>query len=361
MEEAFRLQMMEAPRIHSVLTYLADVYGVEPEIGSVDLKVSDAMAGGFERYVEAVMERESIEHAVMDLSLEAEEPDQAPQALDGLPVGRFSWTFNIVGMLHPLWAVSRGVGEVGELEDAISHQLHRLKGMGCRGLKNSMAYYRGLGISMVDEERADSAYKWLASNRAEYVESFPRPVPRYPTEEGRSHHLAYQDFVLRQIYIEAGKIGLPILIHVASTLHPALKPMNNDPSGLYSVLEDSEIMGAGTRFLILHGGYPLYREVAVILSQHPNAYADISFFSQYPAILEEMLTTFLQLAPSNKIMHGSDSNFFAEIMAYAAHNTRDCLGRVLSRFESDWGWSSKHCRIVAESVLSKNAMAFFGL
>ncbi|MEM3031387.1 MAG: amidohydrolase family protein [Nitrososphaerota archaeon] len=362
MEEAFRLQMMGAPRIQSILTYLADVYGLEPEIAAVDAKIWDVMTGGFERYVEAVMDREGIVHAIMDLSIEVAEPEQVSQALDGLAPGRFSWTFNIVDMLHPQWAVSRSVKDVGELLGAISNQLHHLKKMGCRGLKNSMAYYRGLGISMVDEERADSAYKWLAKNKTEeYVESFPRPIPRYPIRDSHPHHLAYQDFVLRHIYIEAGKTGLPILIHVASALHPALTPINNDPRGLYSVLEDGEIMRAGTRFLILHGGYPLHREVATILSQHPNAYADTSFFSQYPAILEEMLTTFLQLAPHNKIMHGSDSNFFAEIMAYAANNMRRCLGRVLSRFESDWGWSSKHCRVVAESVLSKNAVNFFGL
>ncbi|GBC69606.1 hypothetical protein HRbin01_01308 [archaeon HR01] len=362
LEEAFTWQMMAAPRIRSILTYLAQVYNIEPDIDVVEAKISDIMAEGFEEYVRSVMDREGIGHAIMDLSLEVEEVEEVSQALDGLPSGRFSWTFNIVDMLHPSWAVSRGVRDIRELVDAISKQLIRLKEDGCRGLKNSMAYYRGLGISAVDEERADLAYRWLSKNKPyKYVDSFPRPIPKYPDGDANNHHLAYQDYILKHIYVEAGRLGLPILIHVASALHPALTPINNDPRGLYTVLEDREIIRAGTRFLILHGGYPLHREVATILSQHPNAYVDLSFFSQYPAILEEMLTTFLQLAPHTKIMHGSDSNFFAEIMAYAAYNVRRCLDRVLLRFENYWGWSSKHCRVVYESVLSRNAEAFFSL
>ena len=362
MEMAYRRQIFEAPRVKSMLSYLAGVYGVEPSIDRIDEHVSNLMAAGFTEYVESVMDRERITHAVVDLSLEVSDPDQIADTLDDLPRGRFSWTYNIVDMLHPEWAVSMDVGDVGELVDVISIVLRRLRDMGCRGLKNTMAYYRRLGLSNIDEERAEIAYKWLLKNApGKYVSSFPRKVQEYISQEGHSHHMAFQDFILRQIYIEAGKIGLPILIHVASALHPALTPINNDPRDLYTVFQDAGIVSAGTRFLILHGGYPLHREVATILSQNPNIYADTSFFSQYPAILEEMLTVFLQLAPYHKIMHGSDSNFFAEVMAYAAYNMRNSLGRILSRFEHDWGWSSRHCNNVAEAVLGGNASKFFSI
>ena|GEM_PF-4504155 len=359
---AFRRQIFEAPRVQSMLSYLAGVYGVEPDIGRVDEHISRLMAGGFTEYVEAVMDRERIAHAVVDLSLEVSDPDQIADALHDLPRGRFSWTFNIVDMLHPEWAVSKGVGDVGELVDAISRMLHQLKDIECSGLKNTMAYYRRLRLSTVDEERAETAYRWLSKNTpAKHIVSFPRKIPEYTGQEGSSHHMAYQDFILKRIYIEAGRLGLPILIHLASALHPALTPINNDPKDLYTVFQDAEITSSGTRFLLLHGGYPLHREVATILSQNPNVYADTSFFSQYPAILEEMLTVFLQLAPHHKIMHGSDSNFFAEVMAYAAHNMRSVLARVLSRFECDWGWSGRHCNAVAEAVLGGNAAMFFSI
>ena len=361
-EEAYRQQLFESPRVQSMLSYLAGVYGVEPRIDRIDEHVSRLMAGGFDKYVEDVMDREGIIHAVVDLSIEVSDPEQIADALHNLPSGRFSWTYNIVDMLQPEWAISKGVRDVAELVDTISKVLRQLSGIGCRGLKNSMAYYRRLGLSTVNEDRAEIAYKWLSKNGPEkHVNSFPRKVPEYISNEGRSHHITYQDFILRQIYIEAGRMGMPILFHVASALHPALTPINNDPRDLYTVFQDAEIVCAGTRFLILHGGYPLHREVATILSQNPNVYADTSFFSQYPAILEEMLTVFLQLAPYYKIMHGSDSNFFAEVMAYAAYNMRNSLGRILTRFERDWGWSSRHCNTVAEAVLGGNASKFFSI
>ena len=154
---------------------------------------------------------------------------------------------------------------------------------------------------------------------------------------------------------------MPVLIHIASALHPALTPEYNNPIGLYSVLANEQIREAGTTFIILHTGYPLHHQVATILSQFPNVYADVSFFSQYPAILEEALRTFLQLAPPQKVMHGSDSNSMVEVMAYSAYNTKRILSKVLNDFTKDYEWTEAQCLSTARMVLSENAKRIFNI
>jgi len=95
--------------------------------------------------------------------------------------------------------------------------------------------------------------------------------------------------------------------------------------------------------------------VAAFLSQFPNVYADVSFYSNFPGTLEEILRTFLGLAPSEKVMHGSDSGSVPETIGYCADNVRRTLSKVLSDYRAHYGWTDGDCERMARNVLSENA------
>ncbi len=222
-----------------------------------------------------------------------------------------------------------------------------------------MAYFRRLSLTVVSEDQGDQAFAWLLANKSGGERPVSHPAAIDEAAKRSSELQVYQDYVLRTLYSMAGRSSLVVHVHVASALNPALNPVNNDPTGLYSVVNDEQIRAAGTEFLILHTGFPLHNHVATLISQYPNVYADLSFFSQFPGILEEVLRTFLQLAPPHKLMHGSDSNLVAEVMAYSAHNTKKVLSKVLNDFVNDYGWTEEQCMNVARLVLSANAKRLF--
>ena len=96
-----------------------------------------------------------------------------------------------------------------------------------------------------------------------------------------------------------------------------------------------------------------------MISQFPNVFTDVSFYSKFPGTLEEILRTFLSLAPSEKVMHGSDSNNIPEETGYCASNTRRVLAKVLNDFIAYYGWSEKDCEKIARNVMTENARRVF--
>jgi predicted TIM-barrel fold metal-dependent hydrolase len=161
------------------------------------------------------------------------------------------------------------------------------------------------------------------------------------------------------MFVKAGSLDRPIVIHTAVALHPALRPQLNDPRGMSSILADADVVRAGTRFLFIHTGYPSHDAMAAMASQFPSVSVDLSFFSHFPGVLEETLRTLLAIVPPHKIMHGSDSGSVPEDPAYCAHNLRVALARLLNDYRSSYGWSESDCSKIATAVMNENARRFF--
>ncbi len=124
---------------------------------------------------------------------------------------------------------------------------------------------------------------------------------------------------------------------------------------LRHVFLDDEVKRVETQFLLIHTGYPYHHFVAAMLSQFPNVYTDLSFYSKFPGVLEETLRAFLSLAPSQKVMHGSDSNNVPEEIGYCAWNVRHVLAKILDDFHRNYGWTEEDCSEIANNVLHRNA------
>ena len=352
----FKKQIELMPRQTGIQNYVSRVYGVEPTIEGVNSVQTRHKGGDYTAYIRSIMDREKI-GAVLLQSWDLE--PVRPQSF--IPDGRFAWSYSIGDLIQPDWAKGKGAQQIGDVTAALDEILEACKSNECVGLKVPIAYSRPLSIEKVEKAQADRDFKALLTNEPSAYSSFPGPNPLYDDPELKRALRSYQDFLLKHIYVRAGELGLRIIIHSAVALHPALRFDWNSPLGLYHVFQDDDIKRVETKFVIIHSGYPYHHHVAALLSEFPNVYTDVSFYCNFPGVLEELLRTFLGLAPSEKLMHGSDSDTVPEIMGYCAENIRRVLAKVLNDYRTHYGWTEKDCEKMARNVLSENAKRVYGI
>lgn len=352
----FQDHLYRLPREIGMKNYMARVYEVEPTLEGVDSIPARHRHGDYKTYVRSILDREKIDAIV--LQSRDTEPVR-PQVL--VPDDRFVWTYSITHLLQPDWAKEWRMKDVEEVARAIEAILERAKSNACVGVKIPIAYYRPLAVEKVTREQADRDLEALLTHEASAYRNHPTRNPLYDDPALTASLRSYQDYLLKRIYVRAGELSLRIIIHSAVALHPALRFDYNSPLGLYQVFQDDDIKRAETKFVLIHAAYPYHHHVAAFLSQFPNVYADVSFYSNFPGTLEEILRAFLGLSPSEKIMHGSDSGSVPENIGYCAYNIRQVLAKVLTDYRGHYGWTDRDCETIARNVLSENARRVYGI
>jgi predicted TIM-barrel fold metal-dependent hydrolase len=354
LEKEFIAQIWNLPRQTGYNNYMARVHGVPPTLEGFDSVVSRHIGSdaAFARYVTSILDRERI--AAVVFQARGADPVH-PKTY--IPAGRLVWTYEMIHLVHPEWAQKNGVTTIDDAVERHGKILETAVANGCVGFKSAAAYYRPLGLQKVDKADADAALKALL--RATPAGHVAQNAPYYKEPALNEALRTYQDYIYKRIFIKAGELQRPIVIHTAVALHPALRFEFNNPLAMYDVFQDDEIRKAATQFVLIHTGYPSHHVVAAMLSQFPNVYADMSFYAKFPGVLEETYRAFLALAPSEKIMHGSDSNNVPEEIGYCASNTRRVLARVLNDYRTYYGWTQADVNKMAENVMHRNARRVF--
>ena len=360
LSEDFKKHLYNMPRQTGYYNYVARAYDVGPDISSFNQVVTEGIKSGFGQYVEKILDRENITGMVLQSQdLKPQRPESA------VPDDRFAWSYPIVDFIQPEWATENGLGSLKEVSQKITDIMSECVTNGCVGFKSNVAYYRPLVVDPVDQATAIRAFNNMLKNPPDQYKNVPgrgvisMKVADYQEPELKTAFRSYQDYLLKHIFIKAGELKVPMIIHTAVGLHPALKFEYNSPLELPRVLLDDDILRAETQFVLIHTGYPYYQQVAAMLSQFPNLFTDLSFYSKFPGVIEETLRAFLALAPSEKVMHGSDSNNVPEEMGYCAWNTRHVLAKVLRDYKNNYGWTQRDCEKIANNVLHENARRVF--
>nr|WP_232307092.1 amidohydrolase family protein [Sphingomonas sp. Y57] len=348
---AYAAHWEQMPPQVGLRNYIARTYGVEPTRDNLDAVIArhpDATV-----YYREKMDYERI--AAVVLQSESTDPVR-PKAL--FPDDRFVWTFSIGPLIQPGWARDRGITEIDAFKKALLDVVTTCATNGCRGIKLPIAYYRPISFRKVSRADADRALKIaLAATPSAFIEG---RAPIYDDDKITAALWAYEDYLLNALFVHAGELGLNIIIHVCVALNTLLRADWNDPRGLYHTFTDAAVQAAGTRFVLIHSGYPYHHHVASFISQFPNVYTDLSYISHHPGTLEEVLRVFLGLAPSDKIMHGSDFSG-PEAFAYSVDNERRILAKVLADYRDHYGWTDRDCERMARNVLSGTARKVFNI
>ncbi len=227
--------------------------------------------------------------------------------------------------------------------------LARQRASGAVAIKFEAAYLRPL-----DFDDADAA-------------SARRIYARYAAGGTPSHgeYKTLQDYLFRVIAREAGRQKLAVQLHVLETFGGFYSPRGSAPHLLEPVFNDSTLRG--TRFVMVHGGWPLVGEAQGQLSK-PNVYADISMIDDIlsPTVLAGVLRQWLGEWPS-KVMFGSDAfdggaeQGWEQVALVGATTARRALAIALSGMMRDGEIDRARAEQLARMVLRENAATVYGL
>lgn len=237
----------------------------------------------------------------------------------------------------------------GYLREVVTPTLERQRAGGAVAEKFELAYLRPLDIGATTRPEAEAVYqRWAGGG-----------LPDAPAYKG------LQDFLFRYIAQECGRLDMAVHLHGMAGGGRYFGIAGVNPLLLEPLLNDSRLKG--TRFVLLHGGWPFVREAGALL-QKPNFYLDISQQTiLFPArTLAGTVREWLELYPE-KVLFATDGYPFTPALGWeestwlAARNGREALGLALTGMLRDGELSPSRAAELARQVLRGNAEQLYGL
>jgi hypothetical protein len=217
---------------------------------------------------------------------------------------------------------------------------------GCVGFKTIVAYRSGLDV------RA-----WSADECAEsYARALGAMAP-----DGRVR-LAEKPLLDRLVEVTleiARETERPLQVHTGFG-DPDIDLLRANPLLLRPILEDRR--WTGTRIVLLHMAYPYAREAAFMAAVWPQVYVDLSLALPFlgPGAIPPLIEI-LSLAPSSKLMYGSDVGGLPELFALSAVWGRAALGEALGWLQERDGVDQMEAVDIGRAILGGNATALYRL
>jgi predicted TIM-barrel fold metal-dependent hydrolase len=234
------------------------------------------------------------------------------------------------------------------LQKVVTPTLERHKRGGAVAVKFEAAYLRPLDFADVSQLEAARIYSGARA-----------------TPASEAAYRALQDFLLRYIVKECGRLGMAVHFHAAAGAGGYFQIAGANPLLLESLFNDPKLRSVN--FAMLHGGWPFTREIAALLSK-PNVYADFSeqSFNNYPRTLAQVMREWLEVAPE-KVLFATDAYPFSDQMSWeeagwvAATTGRQTLGLALTDMMHDGEITRERALEIARMVLRENARELYKL
>ena len=235
------------------------------------------------------------------------------------------------------------------LAKAVTATLDRQKREGVVALKFDSAYIRPLSFGLVPHAEASRIY-------SQYVKG---------GEPTQSEYKALQDYIFRHIAAEAGRLNLPVHIHVGAGASGYFNQNDASPFLLEHMLNDPKLRQ--TKFVLVHGGLPNAKETRFLLYK-PNVYADFSAqaFLTSKRELSEVLRSWLEFMPE-KVLFGTDAFpvtpevGWEEVGWLTTTSGREALALALTGMIRDGEITRKRALELARMVMRDNAVKLYGL
>jgi predicted TIM-barrel fold metal-dependent hydrolase len=227
------------------------------------------------------------------------------------------------------------------LSKVVRGTLERHKQGGAVAEKFEMAYLRPFDVGNPSKAEAESAWA------------------------GRGPYQALQDYILRYIAAECGRLGMAVHIHSDAGAGGYFNVSGGNPMLLEPLLDDPSLRA--TNFVFLHGGWPFEHQLTALLAK-PNAYVDFSSqnLANYPAELARTIRAWLEYVPE-KVLFATDAYPYSaeagwEETGYIAATTgREALALALTGMLRDSEITRARASELARMVLRDNARALYKL
>ena len=333
--------------VRNMVHALADLYDLrEPRITEknwVDLDAKIRTRHADPGWNDAVMDRARIKTAIADPYLDPLLDAKAAlgsRYLSVLRVNPFALGWNADSLDHSGnsgHALLRRLGLEPQTFDDYLAALPRLfdvmPSLHKVGLKDALAYDRPVDYAVPDEQVARRAWK----------------NPR-PTEQEKK---AFGDLVVDRMCRIAGERGVPVQMHLGLGLIRGSHPLN--AAGLIE-------RHPGTRFLLMHLGYPWAGELLGMALVYRNIWIDLTWSwllspSRFALSLREAIDV---LPDESRMMLGGD-NWHVEETYGAVTGARRLIADVLDRCVREGQLHRADAERLGTRILHDNAASFFGL
>jgi hypothetical protein len=316
---------------------LAGLLGCQPE---EVVEARDEVAGaGWATWVNRLLADAEVEGMVMDEAVVPE--DRIPPITYAEVAGRPVWE---MARLEPL--IDRIIGQgasAAEVMEAVDTYMGASADAGCVAFKTVIAYRTGLGVDPgADQEAAQASL--------EEGERAGLPVRR----RGK----ALRDLLLRRALGRAAELGKPFQIHTGFG-DSEIRLSEANPLLLEELLRTPE--GQAGTVVLIHGSFPWHEEAAWLAATRPNVWVELSLSNLFaPLATAERLLAFIDLAPRDRILLGSDGHGQPETHWWGCRALLEAWPQVARRLEEagarrPWVEETKH------SVFSGNARRAYAL
>ena len=220
------------------------------------------------------------------------------------------------------------------------------KQRGAVALKSIVAYRSGLAVQAVPASEARQVFQHLKA----IVE-----------RQGRLRLAAKPllDYCVGVALEEAQRLQLAVQFHTGFG-DPDIDILTANPALLRPILANSRY--AGVPIVLLHMGYPYIRESAFLASLYPDVYVDLSLtVPLLRPVLPHLLHELLALAPTTKILYGSDAHSQPEMFWLGAQYGRWALGKILVDWMNDNTIEEREALEIAQRICFHNALRLYRL
>ena len=226
--------------------------------------------------------------------------------------------------------------------DAFTAAVESARRDGYVALKSIAAYRTGLDIGPVSAEEARLVFADVRENaeRTGHVRLAARPLNEY---------------LLGLALAVAQRQRLPVQFHSGFGDRDAdLRTAN--PLHLRRVIETYPDLP----LVLLHAGWPYWRELAHLSALYANVWMDLSLAVPFAtAGIPAMLREILGMAPWSKVLFATDAFTMPEIYWLAARWGRWGLGRVLAEFVAEDLLTHAEADVAARAILHDNARGLY--
>lgn len=220
----------------------------------------------------------------------------------------------------PMWELVRVEPVVDEMVSAgastsdilaaVDQRLDAAAARGAVGVKTVLAYRTGLAVdpsaSVIDADH-----------------SLTHPV------SVRQRGKAMRDLLFRHLLGRCADLQLPLQVHTGFG-DSDIRLADANPLLLDDVLRTPE--GHAAQVVLIHGGFPWHEQVAYMAAVRPSVWVDFSLSNLVsPATTADRLLRLLDLAPSGRLLLGSDGHGPPETHWFALGILGDAWSLVRSR------------------------------
>jgi hypothetical protein len=181
----------------------------------------------------------------------------------------------------------------------------------------------------------------------------------------KADYIKLQDYLMRYIAREAGRLGLPVHFHTGGGCGTYFMLNGANPANLETLLSDPSLRK--TNFVLLHGGAGAFTKQTAYLLMKPNVYADFSEQTWLISTraLSQVIRDFLEWYPE-KTLFGTDlypntpDIDWESIGWQTTQSARQALAMALTGMMQDREISRTRALELAHMVLHDNAAKLYG-